>query len=437
MEAAKPTENKTDAMNDSIIAFKAHKQLKRFLGRFSPHFHKPTVQFIGQALYGIQASGDVKLASWVRMLDEGISAKKVEDRLSRNLSLEGMDRKIQQIVMDDSRGFVKKDTLIVIDPTDICKENARKMQYLYKVRDGSRSKENGDPLLVNGYTGCMAIACNSGNRRIVPLHFSLWSTIAPDYHSENTELGHILDQIRSVHGTNGIYVYDRGGDNIELFRYFARHGLDFIVRLKRRNLVSWKGIWDSETLAAQVTMSHRATVRFDSHGRETKVPIQFGAIPVELPDIPDVPLHLVVVKGFGTHPMILLTSLAKESTYKSLWQVVEGYLSRWRVEDTIRYIKQAYNLEDVRLMKYTKLKNMAALVLAVSYFAAAWLGHNVKAEILVEHLTRMSRQICETPDFHYYALAAGLKMAFMRHGRWSRVTDDWKSPQLELKLAWG
>ena len=135
--------------------------------------------------------------------------------------------------------------------------------------------------------------------------------------------------------------------------------------------------------------------------------------------------------------MILLTSLAKESTYKSLWQVVEGYLSRWRVEDTIRYIKQAYNLEDVRLMKYTKLKNMAALVLAVSYFAAAWLGHNVKAEILVEHLTRMSRQICETPDFHYYALAAGLKMAFMRHGRWSRVTDDWKSPQLELKLDWG
>jgi len=76
-------------------------------------------------------------------------------------------------------------------------------------------------------------------------------------------------------------------------------------------------------------------------------------------------------------------------------------------------------------------------VLAVSYFAAAWLGHNVKAEILVEHLTRMSRQICETPDFHYYALAAGLKMAFMRHGKWSRVIDERKSPQLELSLDWG
>ena len=96
MEAAKPTENKTDAMNDSIIAFKAHKQLKRFLGRFSPHFHKPTVQFIGQALYGIQTSGDVKLASWVRMLDEGISAKKVEDGYISRWRVEDAIRYVKQ-----------------------------------------------------------------------------------------------------------------------------------------------------------------------------------------------------------------------------------------------------------------------------------------------------------------------------------------------------
>lgn len=32
------------------------------------------------------------------------------------------------------------------------------------------------------------------------------------------------------------------------------------------------------------------------------------------------------------------------------------------------------------------------------------------------------------PDIHYYALAEGLKMAFMRHGTWSRVTDE-KAPR--------
>ena len=48
---------------------------------------------------------------------------------------------------------------------------------------------------------------------------------------ENDELGRILGLIREVHGNKGIYVYDRGGDSIELFRYFTGNGLRFIVRL--------------------------------------------------------------------------------------------------------------------------------------------------------------------------------------------------------------
>ena len=266
-------------MYDSTIAFKAHKQLRRFLGRISPHFSKPTAAFIGDALFGIQASGEVKLASWVKLLNCRAKPKKVEDRLSRHLSLEGMDRKLQRIVMEDSRGKVHDDTLIVIDPTDICKAGARKMEYLYTVRDGSRSRSDADPELVNGYTGCMAVACNPGSRRIVPLHFSLWSTIAPDYRSENDELGRILGLIREVHGSKGIYVYDRGGDNIELFRYFTGNGLRFIVRLRRRNLVSWESTWDSDELASQVTMQYHSIMKFNSHGRETRVRISFGAIP--------------------------------------------------------------------------------------------------------------------------------------------------------------
>ena len=233
-------------MYDTTIAFKAHKQLRRFLGRISPHFSKPTAAFIGDALFGIQASGEVKLASWVKLLNCRAKPKKVEDRLSRHLSLEGMDRKLQRIVTEDSRGKILDDTLIVIDPTDICKAGARKMEYLYTVRDGSRSRSDTAPELVNGYTGCMAVARNPRSRRIVPLHFSLWSTIAPDYRSENDELGRILGLIREVHGNKGIYVYDRGGDNIEPFRYFTGNGLRFIVRPKRRNLVSWESTWDSD-----------------------------------------------------------------------------------------------------------------------------------------------------------------------------------------------
>ena len=92
----------------------------------------------------------------------------------------------------------------------------------------------------------MAVACNPRSRRIAPLHFSLRSTTAPDCRSENDELGRILGLIREVHGNKGIYVYDRGGDNIELFRCLTGNGLRFTVRLKRRDLVSRESTWDSD-----------------------------------------------------------------------------------------------------------------------------------------------------------------------------------------------
>lgn len=38
----------------------------------------------------------------------------------------------------------------------------------------------------------------------------------------------------------------------------------------------------------------------------------------------------------------------KTTTRKDLWQVVNGYITRCRVEETIRYVKQTYNLEDIR-----------------------------------------------------------------------------------------
>ena len=424
-------------MYNTTISYKTRKQLEKFLGRISPHFSKPTTSFIGEALYSIQACGEVKLSSWVKVLNAKAKAKKVEDRLSRNLSLQNMDVKLQQFIMSESKGKIKDDTLIIVDPTDISKPYARKMEHLYTIRDGSKSSDSEHPSLTKGYMGCMAIAYEPSVNRIIPLHFRVWSTIAPDYISENNEITDIFNLTRQTHGTKGIYVIDRGGDNIEFFKYFHRNHLNFIVRLKRRNLISWNRSWDSDKLANQVTMQYNGTVTFNSGGKESKVQIKYGAIPVQLPDIEGWNLHLVVVKGFGNHPMILLTSLNKNNTRKDIEQVVNGYLYRWKIEETIRYIKQAYNLEDIRLMKYAKIKNMAALVLAVAFFAASWLGRNARMEILVEHLKDLSKHIKEVPDFFYYALAEGIRLLFIQHGKWDRTNDKKINPQLEFDLDWG
>jgi len=37
---------------------------------------------------------------------------------------------------------------------------------------------------------------------------------------------------------------------------------------------------------------------------------------------------------------------------------VQIYLTRWKIEETFRFIKQSYNLEDIRVLKYQRLKNL-------------------------------------------------------------------------------
>ena len=168
-------------MYDTTIAAKLLKQLESFLGRISPHFHKPVARFIGDMVYGIMVEKDVKLSSIVRALKEGITPKKVEDRLSRMLSSNGLERGLHDVIAAEGARKVHRDTLIILDPSDVQKPYAKKMEHLAKVWDGSKG-EVGDNL---GYWGCMAVACDSGGRRPIPLHFRLWSADSPGFVSEN------------------------------------------------------------------------------------------------------------------------------------------------------------------------------------------------------------------------------------------------------------
>ena len=419
-------------MDSSITAFKVRAQLAGFLGIFSTRFSKPIQRFIGQMLFGIQAAQDVKLSQIGRELQEPIRIGKVENRLSRNLAHEGMAEKLHACILDHAAPSIHQDTLIIIDPTDIQKQYARKMDYLAKVWDGSKG-ELGENL---GYTGCMAVACESGARRMMPLALRLWSCEAPDFQSENAEVAAVVDFIAKRTNGRGIYVYDRGGDRINFFEHLLDANLRFIVRLVgNRNLIWRKKTLLADKLANNCRMLHASKVTFQSHGREIIVPIQIGVQEVSLPDRPETALRLVVVKGFGEKPMMLLTNLRGTNSFRSLWQVVEGYVTRWRVEETIRYIKQSYRLEDLRVLTYERLKNMAALVLCAAHFAASWLGQGEKLNILVSHVVKLSQRIRDTPEFFYYAIADGVRRLFTRFGQgWIREREKPPNPTEDRQM---
>ena len=127
---------------------------------------------------------------------------------------------------------------------------------------------------------------------------------------------------------------------------------------------------------------------------------------------------------------MLLTSVAVKSSRVSLWFIVKGYLSRWMIEETIRFIKQCYNLEDIRVLQYDRLKNLVALVMSAAYFAAVWLGEKLRLAILCRRVAKLSKRFFGIPEFHYYALADGIRTLFARLGRWipGHIPPDCANP---------
>ena len=408
-------------MNDTIIAFRAKEQLGRFLGKVFTHFSKPKKKFLADMLYGIQASGDTQLSSIMRAINDDVEKKHaVEKRLSRNVADEGIGEDVDKAILKEGARHVKDDTLILVDPTEIRKEFGLKMENITMVRDASRSSKEGKETLVHGYHGCMAVACQNGKRKTIPLALKLWSSRAEGFKGENDEVLKIITDIMIATDGKGIIVYDRGGDRPAFYKAFIDKGWDFIIRMTGRNVLSWNGMHEIHWLAQQCIMRHKHHVKFDSHGKECNVPISFGMVPVKLPMHPETQLHMVVVKGFGQEPLMILTSLPVNESFESQWRIVEGYLTRWRIEETIRFVKQSYGFENIRVLSYRGIRNMASMVLAAAYFASTWLGRHVKREVLAEHLKALSQRLSKVPEFANYAIADGIKRAFTRFGKWCR-----------------
>ena len=94
------------------------------------------------------------------------------------------------------------------------------------------------------------------------------------------------------------------------------------------------------------------------------------------------------------------------------------------MEETIRFIKQTYDLENIRVLKHARLQNMMALLLAVFYFAAVVLDQNQKLIIMTGHILKSAKRVFGIPDFKYYALGNGLRNIFTRFpGQFQKQTQ--------------
>jgi len=378
-------------------------QMSKFSGIISQNLSKPKRRLVREMVYGIQAAKDIKLSSVTRVLNEPIPLLKTEDRLSRNLDDQDFTYELNNQVCRLGSAKVTDDMVIAIDPGDIRKRYASKMEHICKVHDGS-AHEIGD-----GYWLCKAVAADIEHKCVIPLYLETYSQEAHAFLSENHQLFTVIDTVSLYVGDKGIYAIDRGGDRNKLYDKFLEKGKRFVIRLaKTRDLVH-KGVRKNcHDLASALPCPHEAVIIKYEEGKEQKTTIFYNAVPVKLPGRDNL-LFLVVAKGFGKEPMMLLTNCSVSTKLKqSLWRIVEIYLTRWKCDESFRYIKQCYNLEDIRVRSYVSIRNVIVLVLAVAYFAAVYLGDNLRFKMLMQRIYLVSKRFFGVPTFFNYAIADGL-----------------------------
>jgi len=198
-------------MKDSKYGGKIRGQMVRFSGEVSVGMSKPARRFIAEAIYGIQARQSVLLSEIARSLNEEIRLKKTETRLSNEIGRWGLGERVERNVLRLGARRIGMDTLLVVDLSDIMKRYGRRMEYLGRVRDGSR-KEIG-----NGYETLQVVGTELDGVHITPLIHRLYSSGAPGFVSENEEIVRAVRDVSREVGDRGIYVIDRGGDRRKLY----------------------------------------------------------------------------------------------------------------------------------------------------------------------------------------------------------------------------
>jgi len=414
-------------MNFSHLANKLRNKITRFSGILSQDLDKTAKRFVGEAIYGIMASQSVMLTDIGRQLESNISLKKIEERFSRQLIKPRIWDCIHQRILSQASCRVRDKTLLILDLSDLKKKYAEKMEHMATVYDGSEGGE-----LVSGYWTNQVIATEIGGNEITPLHFSLYSQASPDFTGENNEILNAIDQVSNAVQNRGIWVMDRGADRDALYEPLLKNQRDFIIRLVgKRDLIYQGKLARSLWLAYGCRLPYQKDIVKLIDGKEVPFHLSFGFLPVQLPEIKG-SLNMVVVKGFGGKPMMLLTTLPIKNREKDLWFIIQAYVKRWSVEETIRFIKQTYDLENIRVLKYARLQNMMALLLAVFYFVAVVLDQAQKLTIMAGHVLKCAKRVFGIPDFKYYALGDGLSNIFSRYPGKLKKTSEIHQSQLSF-----
>lgn len=393
-------------IENSKISLKLKGEIITFCENISDGLTKPERKALIQMIFGIIEKGSCHVNEICRSTDQDIRLKKLVERVIRHISKDDFGILIQKNYLDKIKKRIKKDTIISVDYTALVKKYAKKQDNLCKVRDGRTNS------IKTGFWQIEVCAVDIERKQYLPLYSKLHSQEQESFKSENSETFATIEFLKESFGDKGVYVFDRGFDRNVIFAKLLELESEFIVRLKsnRHLLFGKKGQKKSaENVANSVRCQVRELVKLRKKDKTQVFELDYGSRKVRLPNCPEVELNLVVIKGKrGDVKAMFLTSLECASR-KNLNKVVKSYFARWAVEEIIRFRKQEFDLENIRLRSWTRLQNMTTLVLLAGAFVAMKASLSLSGRTILKILD-LSKRAGRLKKFILYAVRYGISV---------------------------
>jgi hypothetical protein len=289
---------------------------------------KPQQKALSEVVRGLFTAGEPILRHIAQ--DKTKSAKKQAEKYSHHLGNVQIQEKIEALAMKQAQKQIRKRTIIAYDLTDIAKESAKKIEKLSKIFDGSKRKVTTGFLLHGvGINGILTK---------FRMHDSGQSTT-------NQTRKKIVTEISEKLGKKGIWAIDRGNDDKQFFKFLRQDlGVDFIARLKENRQVVLK------------KTGVKIQVKNLKEGKYSVYLMNWNNYKVDM----TCEYTLIISRHLEDKEPIRLLHSLKYSYSKN--QIVNMYLERWGVENIFKRVKEKFELESIRVLKWQKFVNLVALI---------------------------------------------------------------------------
>jgi Transposase DDE domain len=273
---------------------------------------------------------------------------------------------------------------LVLDGMELRRPGAHEQEYLMSVKalDGS---------LVNGYRSFNVLGMGRTSRGL--LYHQLFSSNIPEFQSENVEIKaaiNLTEQALVGFAGDKTWTIDMGFDNDEvwweIWKYPHSHLVNRVYHLER--IVEWQtasGQWQERYLDATFRyMKHLATIETQlevrlqgqKYAKRQPVSVELSTVPMRIyhpEDHSRTKLAWLVrakVVGAVGKPWYLLTDWPVTDPDSAV-RIFQFYRRRWAVEDTFKFIKTSFGIEEVQMLSFEAIQRLVAY----GWVAAGFLFH--------------------------------------------------------------